>query len=165
MNKHRIIKYSTFLLSIILILTVAVQTTMAFVVAGAPSVTNTFKPFESIVNDLLIRKTVEHPFGIDYVIPDHIKFDFEIALGAFYADTTIETTAGNFVADENGVITLSAKPGTSIGIKGIDEGTEVTVTELQKLPATIVSRCHRFDFKRLSSPVIVDRLMKIAKEE
>lgn len=138
MNKHRIIKYSTFLLSIILILTVAVQTTMAFVVAGAPSVTNTFKPFESIVNDLLIRKTVEHPFGIDYVIPDHIKFDFEIALGAFYADTTIETTAGDFVADENGVITLSAKPGTSIGIKGIDEGTEVTVTELQKLPGFTV---------------------------
>ncbi len=41
----------------------------------------------------------------------------------------------------------------------------LATTELQKLPATIVSRCQRFDFKRLSSPVIVDRLTKIAKEE
>lgn len=41
----------------------------------------------------------------------------------------------------------------------------LATTELQKLPATIVSRCQRFDFKRLSSSVIVARLQKIAKEE
>ena len=134
MIKRRFLKYSTLILSIILVLTIAVQTTLAFVVAGTPSVTNIFKPFESIVNGVLIRKTVEHPFGVDYVIPDHIAFEFEVALGAFYANTTIETTDGNLVADANGVITLTAKPGSSVGIKGIDEGTEVTVTELQKLP-------------------------------
>ena len=134
MSKRRIIKYSTLLLSIFLVLTIAVQTTMAFVVAGSSSIINTFKPFESLVNDLLVRKSVEHPFGASYVIPDHIQFDFEISLGAFYANTTIETTEGKIVTDENGVLTLSAKPGSSVGIKGIDEGTEVTVTELQKLP-------------------------------
>ena len=41
----------------------------------------------------------------------------------------------------------------------------LATTELQKLPSTIVSRCQRFDFRRLSSSVLVDRLMMIAKEE
>ncbi len=41
----------------------------------------------------------------------------------------------------------------------------LATTELQKLPSTIVSRCQRFDFRRLASSVIVDRLGKIATEE
>ena len=41
----------------------------------------------------------------------------------------------------------------------------LATTELHKLPTTIVSRCQRFDFRRLSTPVIVSRLAKIAGEE
>ncbi len=41
----------------------------------------------------------------------------------------------------------------------------LATTELQKLPSTIVSRCQRFDFRRIPSPVIIERLQKIAKEE
>ena len=41
----------------------------------------------------------------------------------------------------------------------------LATTELQKLPSTIISRCQRFDFRRLSSGVIVDRLAKISAEE
>ena len=41
----------------------------------------------------------------------------------------------------------------------------LATTELHKLPSTIVSRCQRFDFRRLSSDVIVSRLMKIAAAE
>ncbi len=41
----------------------------------------------------------------------------------------------------------------------------LATTELQKLPSTIISRCQRFDFRRLSSGVIVARLMKIAEAE
>lgn len=41
----------------------------------------------------------------------------------------------------------------------------LATTELHKLPSTIVSRCQRYDFKRLSSPVIVERLMTIAENE
>ena len=41
----------------------------------------------------------------------------------------------------------------------------LATTELQKLPSTIVSRCQHFDFRRLSSSVIVERLMKIAAAE
>ncbi|MBP5209935.1 MAG: DNA polymerase III subunit gamma/tau [Clostridia bacterium] len=41
----------------------------------------------------------------------------------------------------------------------------LATTELQKLPATIVSRCQRFDFKRITTPVLMDRLLYIAGEE
>lgn len=41
----------------------------------------------------------------------------------------------------------------------------LATTELQKLPSTIISRCQRFDFKRITSSVIADRLEYIAKNE
>jgi len=41
----------------------------------------------------------------------------------------------------------------------------LATTELNKLPATIVSRCQRFDFRRISSEGIVGHLSKIAKAE
>ncbi len=41
----------------------------------------------------------------------------------------------------------------------------LATTELHKLPATIISRCQRFDFRRITVPVIVDRLEQIAAVE
>lgn len=41
----------------------------------------------------------------------------------------------------------------------------LATTELQKLPTTIVSRCQRFDFRRISTAVLVQRLGKIAAAE
>ncbi len=41
----------------------------------------------------------------------------------------------------------------------------LATTELQKLPTTVISRCQRFDFRRIASDVIVSRLSAIAKEE
>lgn len=41
----------------------------------------------------------------------------------------------------------------------------LATTELQKLPATIISRCQRFDFRRISLPVLTERLMKISDAE
>ena len=41
----------------------------------------------------------------------------------------------------------------------------LATTELHKLPATIVSRCQRFDFRRIASSVLADRISYIAKEE
>lgn len=41
----------------------------------------------------------------------------------------------------------------------------LATTELHKLPATIVSRCQRFDFRRIASPVLAARISYIAKEE
>lgn len=41
----------------------------------------------------------------------------------------------------------------------------LATTEFQKVPATIVSRCQRFDFKRIKSDDIVKRLRRIAEQE
>ena len=40
----------------------------------------------------------------------------------------------------------------------------LATTEPQKLPATILSRCQRFDFKKISEPVITKNLEKICDE-
>ena len=41
----------------------------------------------------------------------------------------------------------------------------LATTELHKLPATIVSRCQRFDFRRIAASVLAARISYIAKEE
>ena len=41
----------------------------------------------------------------------------------------------------------------------------LATTELHKLPATIVSRCQRFDFRRISTPILKEHLLRIATSE
>lgn len=41
----------------------------------------------------------------------------------------------------------------------------LATTEIHKIPETIISRCQRFDFKRISEKTIVERLRHIAKIE
>lgn len=41
----------------------------------------------------------------------------------------------------------------------------LATTELHKLPSTIISRCSRFDFRRIAVPVISERLMYVAENE
>ena len=41
----------------------------------------------------------------------------------------------------------------------------LATTELHKLPATIISRCQRFDFRRISLPVLAGRISYIAEQE
>jgi DNA polymerase III subunit gamma/tau len=41
----------------------------------------------------------------------------------------------------------------------------LATTETHKVPETIISRCQRYDFKRISAEDIKNRLLYIAKEE
>lgn len=41
----------------------------------------------------------------------------------------------------------------------------LATTELHKLPATIISRCQRFDFRRITVDTIAERLLRIAANE
>lgn len=55
-------------------------------------------------------------------------------------------------------------------LKTLEEPPEYVIfilatTEYNKLPTTIVSRCQRFDFKRISGDCITSRLLQIAKAE
>lgn len=72
-----------------------------------------------------------------------------------------------YIIDE--VHMLSASAFNAL-LKTLEEPPEHVVfilatTELHKLPATIVSRCQRFDFRRISTTVLKDHLLRIAKSE
>ena len=53
--------------------------------------------------------------------------------------------------------TLEEPPGHTIFV--------LATTEPHKLPATVISRCQRFDFRRIALPAVVERLSQICQEE
>ena len=72
-----------------------------------------------------------------------------------------------YIIDE--VHMLSASAFNAL-LKTLEEPPEYVVfilatTELQKLPATIISRCQRYDFRRIATPVLANRLTYIAGQE
>ena len=72
-----------------------------------------------------------------------------------------------YIIDE--VHMLSASAFNAL-LKTLEEPPEHVVfilatTELHKLPATIVSRCQRFDFRRITTEILKDHLLRIAKNE
>ncbi|MGM9643295.1 MAG: DNA polymerase III subunit gamma/tau [Eubacteriales bacterium] len=72
-----------------------------------------------------------------------------------------------YIIDEVHMLSTSA---FNALLKTLEEPPEHVVfilatTEMQKLPATVISRCQRFDFRRIATPVLVSRLKYIAGEE
>ena len=72
-----------------------------------------------------------------------------------------------YIIDEVHMLSTSA---FNALLKTLEEPPEHVVfilapTELQKLPATIISRCQRFDFRRISTDDLCARLHVIAREE
>ncbi|MBO7520275.1 MAG: DNA polymerase III subunit gamma/tau, partial [Clostridia bacterium] len=72
-----------------------------------------------------------------------------------------------YIIDEVHMLSLSA---FNALLKTLEEPPEHVVfilatTEVHKLPATILSRCQRFDFRRIDSDKIVERLKFVAEKE
>lgn len=72
-----------------------------------------------------------------------------------------------YIIDEVHMLSVSA---FNALLKTLEEPPEHVVfilatTEMHKLPATIISRCQRFDFRRIKTDVIAARLMQIAEWE
>ncbi len=72
-----------------------------------------------------------------------------------------------YIIDEVHMLSTSA---FNALLKTLEEPPENVVfilatTETQKIPATILSRCQRFDFRRIPTKTISDRLIHIASEE
>ncbi|AYF53971.1 DNA polymerase III subunit gamma/tau [Clostridium novyi] len=72
-----------------------------------------------------------------------------------------------YIMDEAHMLTQGA---VNAFLKTLEEPPEKVVfilatTDPQKLPITILSRCQRFDFKRIKSDDIFERLIKITKEQ
>ena len=72
-----------------------------------------------------------------------------------------------YIIDEVHMLSVSA---FNALLKTLEEPPEHVVfilatTELHKLPATIISRCQRFDFRRISTEALMSRLQYIAEQE
>lgn len=72
-----------------------------------------------------------------------------------------------YILDEAHMLTSGA---VNAFLKTLEEPPEYVIfilatTDPQKLPITILSRCQRFDFKRIKSDDIFDRLLRITKEQ
>ena len=72
-----------------------------------------------------------------------------------------------YIIDEVHMLSTSA---FNALLKTLEEPPEHVVfilatTELHKLPATIISRCQRFDFRRIATDVLKNHLLRIAKQE
>ncbi len=72
-----------------------------------------------------------------------------------------------YIIDEVHMLSTSA---FNALLKTLEEPPEHVVfilatTELHKLPATIISRCQRFDFRRITTEILRDHLLDIAKAE
>ena len=84
--------------------------------------------------------------------------------------TQFRPSMGNYkvyIIDEVHMLTI---PAFNALLKTLEEPPEKVVfilctTDAQKIPATIVSRCQRYDFKRLSNEDLIGRLIEICEEE
>ena len=81
--------------------------------------------------------------------------------------TPAQATYRVYIIDEVHMLTIEA---FNALLKTLEEPPEhvkfiLATTEVHKLPSTILSRCQRFDFRRIEPKVIADRLMFIAQQE
>lgn len=72
-----------------------------------------------------------------------------------------------YVIDEAHMLSTSA---WNALLKTLEEPPDYAVfilatTEIHKVPATILSRCQRFEFKRIAAPEMTERIKRLAKEE
>ncbi len=95
--------------------------------------------------------------GVDYIR--------DIRETVMYAPTMVKNRV--YIIDEVHMLTQSA---FNALLKTLEEPPSQVVfilatTEQQKIPSTILSRCQKFEFRRIASDVIADRLMYIAEQE
>ena len=107
--------------------------------------------------------------------PDVLEMDAASNNGVDYIRDLRDTVAYTpamlkkrvYIIDEVHMLSTSA---FNALLKTLEEPPEYVVfilatTELHKLPSTIISRCQRFDFRRIPLQVLSDRLMYIADKE
>ncbi len=81
--------------------------------------------------------------------------------------TPVELKKRVYIIDEVHMLTIQA---FNALLKTLEEPPEHVVfilatTEIHKIPATIMSRCQRFDFKRIPAEDITEALMEVAQKE
>ena len=122
-------KYMFLLFCAVFLLVMGIGNTISYVMTKTPTLVNMFLNGMNPDGNLVIQKTVSHPYGDSYIVPSDLVFTFEVNLGAEYANQTVKTTQGEIVANDQGIVTVAVAPGGRTTIYDVDEETTVTVTE------------------------------------
>jgi len=109
-------------LCLLILLGTGLGETAAFLFARTSDVVNTFLSGLAPEGSLTLRKTLEHPLGEDFVLPDDLAFTFELALGKNHANRSFSAGGSTVTADQNGTVTLQVAPGGSLTVTGLPEG-------------------------------------------
>lgn len=133
------IKNMLFILSVFAFAFINTNLTLSYLITETSPQISTFIPNKNPTSDLVISAPVEHNLGTSYVIPDNISFEYEIALGDMYSGKTISTTAGDVVADSNGVIKVKVQANGELILSGIDETIDITIKYLDTTPGFVVA--------------------------
>ncbi len=125
------LKIAAFLLSLAVIAVSGTGLTNAWLISRTEPADNSFISGIEPYGSLTVSKTVEHPLGSDYIIPESMRFSFEVDLGTGCAGRRF----GSYSCDERGIIDIEVPADGSAVIDGIpvSAGT-VTVSE-KDIPA------------------------------
>lgn len=138
----------------------------------------------------ILAKSIRCPNAVDFVPCDHCPSCEEIAQGRSVDVIEIDGASNNgveavrelrdtvafmpavgrfkvYIIDEVHMLSTAA---FNALLKTLEEPPDHVIfvfatTEVQKIPATIMSRCQRFDFRRISTRVIAERLQLICRSE
>ena len=121
-------------ISIFALSLICTYTTIAYLITETSPVIGTFIPEIIPTGDIIINNQISHNLGDDYVIPDNIKFTYEIDLGEEYFNTEVFTSQGMIKTDATGKLTITEVANEDIIIFDINENTEVTITSKTSLP-------------------------------
>lgn len=122
------IKKIALLVSLILLSTAVVGSTLSYIVVKTPTLVNYFINGLNPTGDLTVSKTLEHPFGTDYTVPDGLTYDFQFWVDG-YAGETISTSVGDKTLDQDGYFYVSIPNNGHVTLNDISEGTTVWVKE------------------------------------
>lgn len=140
------IKYLALVLSFVMLLSCAAGTTMAVIFTQTGSILNTFLSGIEPTGTLVLQKTIRHPFGPEYAIPDneHTQFGFTVDLGEEHAHDTF----GYFTADAEGRFDVFVKANSSISIPDVPVGTQAVITEHTPGPGFTAPDAQTVDISR-----------------
>lgn len=138
----------------------------------------------------ILAKSIRCPNAVDFIPCDKCPSCEEISLGRSIDVIEIDGASNNgveavrelrdtvgfmpatgrfkiYIIDEVHMLSTAA---FNALLKTLEEPPEHVIfifatTEVQKIPATILSRCQRFDFRRISTRTITERLQLICKAE
>lgn len=122
---HRVL-----LVSLVVLLTVGIGYTTAYLISRTDTLQNTFIGGVDPYGSFTISKSIDHPYGDDYVIPEGLSFSFQVDLGNECASQTYS----GYTADADGRITLNIPAGGSVTLDEIPAGVHAAITE-QNIPA------------------------------